>query len=149
MLRKAFRSSLQFVVMVIVSAVMCLAACANGRWRAAPPDESTRAPKDGTPVVKIDPAQMGLTVSVNTDSEIVSYVIDELSVAGVVPLEMPIRVMALTPGLSTRLFIKVDRDEFTKHLMEPGQKPWKLHRKVVWKDGRTVEGELSGTLTYP
>lgn len=148
MLRRALKASLQFFAMLIVSAVMSLG-CANGRWRATPPDESTKAPKDGTPVVKIDPSQMGLTVSVNTDSEIVSYVIDQLSVAGVEPLEMPIRVIALTPGMSTRLFLKVDRDQFTKHLMEPGQKPWKLHRKVVWKSGRTVEGELSGTLTYP
>lgn len=121
--------------------------CGYG-WKPAPPDEATRAPKDGTPVVKINPIEMGLTVSVNTDSEIESYVIDQLTVNGVEPLEMPIIVGGLLPGTATRKFLKVDRDKFNTNLSEPGAKPWKLHRKVVWKSGKVVEDNLSGTINY-
>lgn len=119
------------------------------RWRPAPPDEATLAPTDATPVVKIHPPTMGLTVSINTDSDIESYVIDYLSVNGVEPLELPINIGGLTAGLATRRFLKVEMDQFNKHLADPGPKPWKLRRKVVWKSGKTVSGELSGVLQFP
>lgn len=119
--------------------------CGYG-WKPAPPDESTFAPKDGTPVVKLDPPRMGLTVSVNTDSEIESYVIEKLSVEGVEPLELPIIIGALTPGLSTRKFLKVDQAQYNAKLDPPGPKKYRLYRKVKWKSGKTAEGELTGTI---
>ena len=132
-------------ILALVGAVMSLG-CANGHWRATPPDESTFAPKDGTPVVKLDPPRMGLTVSVNTDSEIESYIIDRLTVEGVAPLELPIIIGALTPGVSTRKFLKVDMNEYNTHLNPNGPKKYKLHRRVKWKSGKTAEGELTGTI---
>lgn len=125
--------------------VLLAIGCGYG-WKPAPPDEATRAPKDGTPVIKINPGDTGLTVSVNTDSEIESYVIDRLTVNGVEPLEMPIRVGGLLPGMATRKFLKVDPTQYDSKLASPGPKPWKLHRRVVWKSGKTIEDELSGTL---